>query len=84
MITPTIHMNGTSRTALLDALLDAGHAVTLAREALMACAPHGRDYYPQGEAAIGQATREHLALDTALRDVHNAILARYDAILETP
>jgi len=55
MIIPTVHLNGTSGQDLLEqqqAILDALRAV---REAMMAATPNGRDYYPQGEDAIGEA-----------------------------
>lgn len=55
MLIPTVHLNGTSGQDLLEqqqAVLDALRAV---REAMVAAMPNGRDYYPQGEDAIGEA-----------------------------
>lgn len=58
---PTIHLNGTSKDRLLEAIENA-HAATLkAQEALAETAPNGRDYYPQGPDAIFKAQDEHKA-----------------------
>ena len=59
MIFPTIHMNGTSAESLVDQNRAAWNALRSAVEALDAAAPNGRDYYPQGDHAIGEAMREH-------------------------
>lgn len=56
---PTIHLNGTSKAALLDAYEAAGSAVLAASEALAEAAPNARDYYPQGDGAFKQAQEEH-------------------------
>lgn len=68
---PTVHLNGTSREALVAQLRQAGTALLAARHALENAAPHGRDYYPQGDEAIVQATAEH-----------RSRLRRIDAIYE--
>lgn len=59
MIKPTIHMNGTSPQDLLEGYSDAMEKVSDAVCALKNVAPNGRDYYPQGDAALSQAIREH-------------------------
>lgn len=59
MMIPTIHLNGTSRDALLTQVLDAAHAVTAAINAVAAAVPNGRDYYPQGPTALSLAMQEH-------------------------
>ena len=59
MMTPTIHLNGTSKRELLEQQLTAMNAVSAARAALAAAAPNGRDYYPQGNEAIQHALDEH-------------------------
>jgi hypothetical protein len=61
LITPTIHMNGTSRAALVEQYVTALDAVDAAIAALMAATPNGRDYYPQGVEAITTALVEHQA-----------------------
>ena len=47
MTTPTIHLNGTNGADLLSQTVDAMLALSGAINALMAAAPHGRDYYVQ-------------------------------------
>jgi len=59
MMKPTIHMNGTPRSHLLDALCDAGNALADAIRKLAEAGPNGRDYYPQGTDAYGKAATEH-------------------------
>jgi len=59
MIKPTIHSNGTSRGDLHAAYMNALLATEEALKQLRKCAPHGRDYYPQGEDALMDAEREH-------------------------
>ena len=79
MTTPTIHLNGTPRERLIDALCDAGGAVSAAIGAVRYTAPNGRDYYPQGPEAIGTATAEHLVrlakLQTVLDELQALALA---------
>ena len=47
---PTIHLNGTSGRNLFAQVREARNAVGTALEVHAAAAPHGRDYYPQGDA----------------------------------
>jgi hypothetical protein len=61
MMTPTVHLNGTSREELMNQLLEAIRAIDNARNALARARPHDRDYYPQGDRAIGEALLEHTA-----------------------
>ena len=58
---PTIHLNGSGRAALLEQYTQAANAARALLEALSAASPNGRDYYPQGAAALSQASREHVA-----------------------
>lgn len=69
MIKPTVHRNGTSREALLDAYCIAGNALRGALETLSDAAPNARDYYPQGDDAWLQARAEHAAREEKLRSV---------------
>ncbi len=78
MRTPTIHLNGTGKDALLDQATDACDALESALEAMSAAAPNGRDYYPQGPAAIGEAMREQEGRIAAVRSV----LSQYRALAE--
>lgn len=56
---PTIHLNGTSKDRLSDALCDAYDAINEAMKKLKATAPNGRDYYTQGAGALQKAENEH-------------------------
>jgi hypothetical protein len=80
-MTPTIHLNGTGRDALLRQVLDAAHAVDAAFEALCGMEPHGRDYYPQGPQAFRRAQNEHSERIEAVRAVYldlNQLAQRID------
>lgn len=70
---PTVHLNGSSPKRLFEAYAEAAGAIRRAMEAVSAAAPNGRDYYPQGPAAIGEAVQEHttrvLALECVMRDM---------------
>ena len=59
MIFPTVHLNGTSRDALLEPIMAALQAHHEVINALAQVAPNGRDYYVQGPSAYGEARREH-------------------------
>jgi hypothetical protein len=78
MTVPTIHLNGTSKARLIDALCNASDALNAAYAALRETAPNGRDYYPQGPAALPAATNEHL---DRLRRL-DAIKAEIDALAQ--
>ena len=69
MMTPTIHLNGTSKESLTEALCEAVHAIHEAGRALAQTCPNGRDYYPQGNEAISTAMREHESRMDRLRAV---------------
>jgi hypothetical protein len=79
MILPTIHLNGTSKAALVDDLCEASAAIDAAYQSLKKCAPNGRDYYPQGPDALKAATDEHMgrlrALDAVKSDVDQFLIA---------
>ena len=73
MTTPTIHLNGTPRERLIETLCDAGAAVNAAIEAVQQTAPIGRDYYPQGNAALTHATGEHVKRLVKLKEVYQEL-----------
>lgn len=73
ILKPTIHLNGTAASVLLESYLEASDALRKAMEVLQDAAPNGRDYYPQGDAAIHQAGREHRARAEALKRVYNEL-----------
>jgi hypothetical protein len=69
MMTPTIHMNGTSQERLLQQVLDTTDALRQALAKLREATPNGRDYYPQGPEAIYAALDEYRDRDKRLRAV---------------
>ena len=75
MIFPTLHLNGTSKGALLDGYCDVGHALTAAIDKMVEHGPNGRDYYPQGEKAFETARSEHEARLEKLIEVRAEINA---------
>lgn len=71
---PTVHLNGTSKEALCEDYCAAGTALRVAIDALVACSPHGRDYYVQDGVfpcggAFKRASSEHSARLQALKTV---------------
>ncbi len=57
---PTIHINGTSKSQLLELHITALQALRSAREALQEACPNERDFYPQGGGAIMRAMEQHV------------------------
>jgi hypothetical protein len=73
MMTPTVHLNGTSRLELREAHEAAWNKLTDALVALQGCSPNGRDYYPQGAYAIEVALGEHRTRILAVMQVKTEI-----------
>ena len=73
MMVPTIHLNGTSKEELLEQLQNAYTACTDLVSALSRAYPHGRDYYPQGDAAIYKAQDEANDRVRRVRSVQNEL-----------
>jgi len=80
MMVPTVHLNGTSREALLEQVNTAYAAVWEALTALSAAWPNGRDYYPQGDAAYSEAVAEWDARAAKLRSVRDELRLLAEAI----
>lgn len=59
LVVPTIHLNGTGKSTLMDEYTQALDAVTKARKALADVTVHGRDYYVQSPSAIQTALDQH-------------------------
>ena len=74
MMIPTVHLNGTSAGELIGQLEAASRALDTAIGALCEAGPNGRDYYPQGPAALTTAIGEHSARVKALREVNADLL----------
>jgi len=73
LLAPLIHLNGSSPVTLCAGYGDAARTLRDALDALYACSPNARDYYPQGDAAYRQAAAEHEKRINALRQVNAEI-----------
>lgn len=82
MIVPTIHLNGTSADVLTDGLDEAVNTLRAAIEAVEACNPNARDYYPQGPHAITQAAAEHRSRVERLSAVRKELIALRELLQE--
>ncbi len=83
LIHPHIHRNGTSPDELLRQFTDVAAALREALEKMQAAAPNGRDYYPMGNDAFGQAAKQHArqreAVEGVLREFELMALAVFNA-----
>lgn len=59
IVTPTIHLNGSSGEVLRDQYRDAHRAIVKALDVLSEVGLNARDYYPQGATAYFEARRQH-------------------------
>lgn len=75
MQTPTIHLNGSSRSSLMEQYGDSWHAVKDAIKVLSQNAPHARDFYVNGPDAFAIAQEEHIARVRALVKVSEDLYA---------
>ena len=77
---PTLHLNGTSKERLIEPLADAYDKLEAAYQALKQAGPNGRDYYPQGDGAFAEASRQHMARLLGIDEVKASIQAIIEAI----
>jgi hypothetical protein len=70
---PTIHLNGTSKESLLEAISNARLALRDALESLGHTAPNGRDFYVQGPNALHRADVEYRARAMAVLKAHDEL-----------
>lgn len=70
---PTVHNNGTSKERLIEALCEATNKLREACTALGECTPNGRDYYVQGNTALGKALDEHRSRLQRIDDVRKEL-----------
>jgi hypothetical protein len=83
LVTPTIHLNGSGRNALVEKVCCSMDGVRKAIEALSDASPHGRDYYPQGNDAYLKAElawQQRLGL---LRDLYKELVEHAQEIDES-
>lgn len=74
---PTVHLNGTSKAALLAQHIDAIEHLRTARRKLAEAAPHSRDYYVKPNT-YPQAVEEH----HARLDMVQAVISDLEKIAE--
>jgi hypothetical protein len=82
MMIPTIHFNGTGSEALKREIEAAVDAVGTAMRAVGNMTVHGRDYYPQGPDAFGQALTEHQNRRMRLLSVLDELVEMYNKLEE--
>jgi len=84
MILPTIHLNGSSKSSLIDDITNAAWKLRQARTSLENMYPNERDYYPQGSAVYQQAREEHDARIRKVTEVMKELEELATAIDELP
>jgi hypothetical protein len=77
MVIPTVHLNGTSKEALLSQLSAAICALGKALESLAEASPHSRDYYIQEAGAFVRAEQEHAARISSVMVVRDELASIY-------
>lgn len=83
MITPTVHLNGTSAEELGRQFRAVYSRVGIALIALRDATPNGRDYYVQSPDAFSKAMREHEARLAALVQLREDMLELYNSTQES-
>lgn len=79
VVTPIVHLNGTSREALSEALCEAYAAVNEALDKLRLCAPNGRDYYPE-PGKMQRAEEQHRTRGEYLKAVLDSLQEEAETI----
>ncbi len=69
MLTPTIHLGGTSEKTLIEQNRAVRVALGTAMDLMREARPHGRDFYTQHPEAITLANNDHLARMSKLQSV---------------
>lgn len=82
LIVPTVHINGTSKTQLVADLEAAQKALDAAFAAMCGAMPNGRDYYPQGNEAHGNAMKQMRARLDKLIEIQTEITQIIEAVHE--
>jgi hypothetical protein len=81
LITPTVHLNGSSKDLLLRQYQEAFEALDAAIGALQMARPHGRDYYIQDNRAFHVAIEQHRERLKALETVRTELRELYQAVM---
>jgi len=70
LLTPTIHLNGTTGRHLLDQQLQVMEALQDVLTAMRNACPNARDFYPQGEGMATQARQAYNDRYRLISDLH--------------
>lgn len=81
LVTPIVHLNGTSAEALTGQLAEVAAAVHTARRLLDEAAPNGRDYYPE-PGRFEKAMAQHRWRQEQLDAVYRSLLAETEVLVE--
>ena len=79
-ITPTIHLNGSSKERLAEDYFAILITLDKAYGLMIENAPHPRDYYVQGDSAYPKARAEHEARVKALYEIRSDIYTILEAV----
>lgn len=83
LITPRVHLNGTSKEDLLEALSTASDAIHSAIDAVAATVPNGRDHYNHPvRHALTKALSQHDSRIERLASVRDEIHTLMEAICD--
>ena len=72
IVTPIVHLNGTSKAMLLEELDGAYRALDDALCAMAQAAPNGRDYYPE-PGRMEKAVAQHERRMRTIRDLRDEL-----------
>lgn len=79
VVCPIVHMNGTSKDALIGGLCLVREKLEEAYQALKEASPNGRDYYPVA-GLMDKAVEQHMARMRAIDAIVDGLDAEIDAI----
>ena len=82
LVVPIVHLNGSGLDSLMEACLDQITAIDEAIAVMRQNTPHGRDYYPLGDAAHTQAVEQHMARIAKLQSVCDEVMSIAVAVSE--
>jgi hypothetical protein len=80
LLVPTVHLNGTAKSDLIEQLEQAYDALATAQIKLSEAEPNGRDFYPQGPNVIIEAVGQHVERLQKIRSVQAEINAILEAV----
>lgn len=82
LICPVVHLNGDTKETLLRGYEESYHVLNQALEVMRMMAPNGRNYYPLGNAAYGEAADQYREMCKRIHDTQVEIHAIMEGILD--